>query len=65
MCPGQRTIQGTRKLPSKVVPLVALKRRHAAVGPGEDFGAVVRGEDDYRVVSLADVIDVFEEARRC
>src|SRR6516162_1441249 len=29
--------------------------RHAAVGPGEDFSAVVGGEDDNRVVGFADV----------
>ena len=32
------------------------ERRHAAVRPGEDLGAVVGGEDDDGVVGLADVL---------
>ena len=41
------------------------ERRHAAVRPGEDLGAVVGGEDDDRVVGLADVLEVLHAARRC
>ncbi len=41
--------------------LGGFERRHAAVGPSEDFGAVVRGENDDSVVSLADVIEVLQD----
>ena len=41
--------------------LGGLERRHAAVRPGEHFGAVVGGEDDDGVVGLADVVQVLQE----
>src|SRR5262249_22280644 len=34
------------------------KWRHTAVRPGEDFRAIVGGEDDNRVVGFADVLQV-------
>ena len=37
------------------------ERRHAAVGPSEDFCAVVGGEDDDGVVGDADVVEVLEQ----
>ena len=36
------------------------ERRRAAIGPGEDFGAVVGGEDDDGVVVLADVLELLQ-----
>src|SRR5215471_18494293 len=37
------------------------ERRHAAVGPREYLGAVVRGEDDDGVVGLADVVEMLQQ----
>ena len=52
---------GTRKPPSHDGALGGPERRHAAVRPGEDLGAVVGREDDDRVVGLADVVKLFEQ----
>ena len=41
--------------------LLALERRGAAVGPGEDFGAVVGGVDDDGVVGDAEVVELLEQ----
>ena len=40
--------------------LLTLKRRRAAIGPGEDFSAVVRGVNNDRVVSDAEVVELLE-----
>ena len=41
-------------------PFGLRERRVAAIGPGEEFGAVVGGEDDDGVVVLADVLELLE-----
>ena len=41
--------------------LLALERRGAAIGPGEDFGAVVGGVDDDGVVGDAEVVELLEK----
>ena len=41
--------------------LLALERRGAAIGPGEDFGAVVGGVNDDRVVGDAEVVELLEQ----
>ena len=56
--PGQRIIAGARKPPSMTVPLLPRERRLSAVRPGEDFGAVVGGEDDDGVVVDAHVLEL-------
>src|SRR5262245_15434948 len=43
------------------VHLRALERRGAAVGKGEDLGAIVGGEDDDGVVGLSHVVDLLED----
>ena len=41
--------------------LLALKRRRATIGPGEDFGAVVAGVNDDGVVGDAEVVELLEK----
>src|SRR4029434_9231916 len=40
--------------------LGVLEGGHAAVGPGEHFGAVVRGEDDDRIVRFTPVVQMLQ-----
>ena len=41
--------------------LLALERRRAAIGPGEDLGAVVGGPDDDGVVGDAEVVELLQQ----
>ena len=41
--------------------LLALERRHAAVGKGDGFGAVVGREYDDRIVELSHVFELLED----
>jgi hypothetical protein len=41
--------------------LGVLERRHAAIRPGEDLGAIVGGEDDNDVIGLADIVEALEQ----
>src|SRR5215475_8844966 len=41
--------------------LGVLERSHPAIRPGEHFRAVVCGEYNDRVISFADVVEVFQE----
>ena len=54
-------MHGTRKPPSHDGAFGGFERRHAAIGPGEDFRAVVGGEDDDGVVGFADVVQVLQQ----
>src|SRR5262249_35650605 len=56
--PGQRRIIGTRKPPSRTVPLPPGEGGLAAVGPREVFGTVVGGKADDRVVVDTQILDL-------
>ena len=40
--------------------LLALERRSATIGPGEDFGAVIGGIDDDGVIGDAEVVELLK-----
>src|SRR5262245_58740835 len=61
ICPGQRIMAGTRKPPSPTVPLVFLNDVMPPSRPREHLRAVIRGEDDDRVVGLADVVEMLQQ----
>ena len=61
MTPGQRITHGTRQPPSQ---FVSFSPRNGVAPPsGHDalFGAVVRGEDDDRIVSHAEIVDLLQQ----
>ena len=61
MTPGQRMTVGTRIAAFPVRVLFAAEHRGAAVGPGEDLGAVVGGIHDDGVVVEAQLLELVEQ----
>jgi hypothetical protein len=55
-CAGPADQAGNAERTLPVSRLFALEWRRAAIGPGEDFGAVVRREDDDRVPRHPEVV---------